>query len=150
MRRRYPEAPLVGLGAVLFRQDQVLLVKRGKDPGSGIWTLPGGLLEVGETVTEGTAREVMEECGLQVEVLDLVDAVERILTDQAGQVEYHYVILDFLARRKAGEVAPGSDVTDVRWVREAALGDYQVSPETRRVISKAREMWNGLCEGTPS
>jgi ADP-ribose pyrophosphatase YjhB (NUDIX family) len=150
MRRRYPEAPLVGLGAILFRQDEVLLVKRGKDPGSGIWTLPGGLLEVGETVREGTAREVMEECGLDVEVLDLVETVERILIDQAGQVEYHYVILDFLARWKAGEVVPASDVIDARWVQESALGNYRVSLETQRVISKAREMWNGRHEGSPS
>ncbi|MEW6082003.1 MAG: NUDIX hydrolase [Bacillota bacterium] len=150
MRRRYPEAPLVGLGAILFRQDEVLLVKRGKDPGSGIWTLPGGLLEVGETVREGTAREVMEECGLDVEVLDLVETVERILIDRAGQVEYHYVILDFLARWKAGEVVPASDVTDARWVQESALGNYRVSLETQRVISKAREMWNGRHEGSPS
>lgn len=147
MRRCYPGAPLVGLGAVVFRGSEVLLIKRGSEPSRGIWTLPGGLLEVGETLKEGVRREVAEECGIWVEVGELLGAFERIVRDGEGRVEYHYVILDYLATWLEGNAVAASDVMDARWVPIATLDGYDVSPEAKGVIFRGWKLAYGPWDG---
>jgi 8-oxo-dGTP diphosphatase len=123
MNREFPAAPLVAVGAVIVHEGRVLLVRRGKEPMKGRWTLPGGMLEVGETLVEGVAREVREETGLEVEVLELVELLERIHR-QGKQVQYHYVIADYLCRVKGGELQAASDADAVRWVERAEWNSH--------------------------
>src|SRR5262249_22970106 len=119
--REYPTAPLVGVGAIVIEGARVLLVQRGRPPGLDKWSIPGGLVDVGESVEAAVRREVTEECGLRVRVHDLVGFVDRILRDAAGRVQYHYVILDFLATPEDGTAARAGD--DARAVRWAALDE---------------------------
>src|ERR1700757_1735689 len=98
MRREYPEAPLVGVGAVIIQENQVLLIQRGQEPLKGEWSLPGGALELGETLQQGIRREVLEETGLVVEPVAVVEVLDRISRDAEGRVQYHYVLVDFLCR----------------------------------------------------
>lgn len=133
--REYPDRPVVGVGAVIIRDGRVLLIRRGQPPMQGAWSLPGGALEVGETLVEGVRRESLEETGLQVEPLSVVEVLDRIAHDDAGRVQYHYVLVDFLCRVKGGTAASGSDATELRW---AALDELDaVAPFTREVIQKA-------------
>lgn len=118
--REYPTAPLVGVGVIVVDGERVLLVRRGRPPGAGRWSLPGGLVELGEPVETAARREIAEECGLEVELHGLVDFADRIVKDDGGRVRYHYVLLDFLATPAAtpgaAEVRAGSDADAVRWV----------------------------------
>ena len=118
MQREYPSAPLVGVGAVVVEQGRVLLVRRGREPLKGHWTLPGGVLEVGESLSAAVAREVLEETGLIVEPLQLVELVDRIHRE-GDRVRYHYVIADYLCRVTGGELCAASDADAVRWVERA-------------------------------
>lgn len=128
MVREYPAQPLIGVGAVIVQDDQVLLVQRGREPGYGLWSLPGGLVELGETLAEAVRREVREECGLEVEVGPLIWWLDRIQRDPGGRVRYHYVLLDFLARPVGGTPRPGGDVLAVRWVGPADLAGLPLTP----------------------
>jgi ADP-ribose pyrophosphatase YjhB (NUDIX family) len=118
MQREYPEAPVVAVGAVVVDQGRVLLVRRGREPLKGHWSLPGGMLEVGEPLTAGVAREVREETGLVVEPLELVELLDRIHRDGV-RVRYHYVIADYLCRVVSGELKAASDADAVRWTERA-------------------------------
>jgi len=136
--REYPQTPLVGVGAVVVEDGRVLLVRRGSEPLKGHWTLPGGMLEVGETLAAGTAREVKEETGLDVEPIELVEVLDRIHRE-AGRVRYHYVIADYLCRVTGGELRAASDADAVRWVERAEWNSHSaliVDPVTVRVIEK--------------
>lgn len=137
MRRRYPERPMVGVGAVIFRRDEVLLVRRGREPACGKWSLPGGLVELGESLEEAVRREVREEVGLEVTVRDLVVALDRVLRDADGRIEYHYILLDFLCEAKPGEPRPASDVTDCAFVALDGLGRYAMTDGMEKVVRKA-------------
>ena len=138
MRREYPEAPIVGVGAVVIDGTKVLLVRRGNEPFKGEWSLPGGALEVGETLQQGVVREVLEETGLTVTPAGVVEILDRIVRDEeSGRVRYHYVLIDFVCRVTGGSPLVGSDADEVRWVDRAALDEYQVAPVTVRVIEKA-------------
>ncbi|MFH1490346.1 MAG: NUDIX domain-containing protein, partial [Pseudomonadota bacterium] len=95
MKREYPESPIVGVGAVIFKDNKVLLVKRAKEPGKGLWSLPGGALELGESLVDGLKREISEEVSIEIEVGGLVRVLDRILRDQEERVRYHYVIVDY-------------------------------------------------------
>jgi ADP-ribose pyrophosphatase YjhB (NUDIX family) len=116
VKREYPPRPIIGVGAVIMRNDQVLLVKRGSEPGKNQWSVPGGLVELGETVHDTVVREVKEETSLDVEVHGLIDVVNNIVHDEEGRLRFHFVILDFFALRKGGKLQAGSDVREVKWV----------------------------------
>lgn len=138
MSREYPERPIVGVGAVIFDQCHVLLVLRGHAPLKGEWSLPGGALELGETLHEGVKREVLEETGLIVEPIGVVETFDRIARDATGRVQFHYVLVDYLCRIAGGSAASASDAVDLRW---AALDDLDtIAPFTREVILKAWKM----------
>lgn len=148
MIRIYPIAPLVGVGAVVFHKDRVLLVRRAKDPRRGQWSLPGGLQELGETVAEAAGREVFEETGLSVRILGIADVVDLIERDEdGGRVRYHYTLVDLVACWEDGEIRPGSDAAEVVWADAEALDGYCLWTETTRVIALALAQWRAA--GSP-
>ena len=115
MSREYPDYPRVGVGAVILHEDKVLLVRRGQSPSFGKWSLPGGLVELGETTREAIAREIMEECGIGIRVVDVAGVLDRVVHDDAGRVRYHYVLVDYLAYPESLDVVAGSDAGDAQW-----------------------------------
>lgn len=135
--RSYPERPFVGIGALVFRGEEVLLIKRGKPPGEGQWSIPGGIQHLGETVREAARREVREETGLEIEVIDVIAVVDSIRRDAKGQVEYHYTLIDVLAEWRNGEAAAGDDAAAIAWVPLDRLEDFKLWHETVRVIQLA-------------
>jgi ADP-ribose pyrophosphatase YjhB (NUDIX family) len=145
--RRYPTRPLVGVGAVIFAEDgRVVLVKRKHEPLAGQWSLPGGMLELGETLEAGAAREVLEETGLVVDVGPVVEVFDRILMDETGQVRYHFVLIDYLCRPRGGSCLAGSDVSAVELADPRALDAYRVTEKVRAVVAGALAMKG---HGTP-
>lgn len=141
MRREYPEAPVVGVGAVVIDGANVLLVRRGHEPLKGEWSLPGGALELGETLQQGVAREVLEETGLVVTPAGIVEVFDRMTKDEeTGRIRYHYVLIDFVCRVAGGKLCSGSDAEEARWVAREELqaqGGYRLAPFTVQVIEKA-------------
>jgi 8-oxo-dGTP diphosphatase len=143
VRREYPEAPIVGVGAVVIDGTKVLLVRRGNEPLKGEWSLPGGAVELGETLQQGVVREVLEETGLVVvpagiiEVLDRITQDEILLDGASGRIRYHSVLIDFVCHVTGGGLREGSDADEVRWVAHEKLGEYHLAPITVRVIEKA-------------
>ena len=136
MQREYPLAPLVGVGAVVVDRGRVLLVRRGREPLKGEWSLPGGMLELGEGLTTGVVREVREETGLDVEPVELVELLDRIHRE-GERVRYHYVIADYLCRVTGGKLQAASDADAVRWVERAEWNSHsalKLDPITVRVI----------------
>ena len=140
MSREYPSHPRVGVAAVVLRNSQVLLVQRGREPGKGSWGLPGGMLELGETLAAGARREVMEECGVEIEVGPLVAVFEPMQRDEDGRLRFHYVVVDYLAQYVSGEPRPDDDAEDAQWVDLDALERLPMREETREVIWKAVRM----------
>jgi 8-oxo-dGTP diphosphatase len=135
--RPYPERPVVGVGAVVLDGDRVLLIKRGHAPLKGQWSLPGGGVEIGETLEQAIAREVIEETGLIVEVGPMVEVLDRISRDADGRVEHHFVLVDFVCRPSGGILRWASDADDAAWVALTDLARYEVAPVTISVIQKA-------------
>ena len=136
--REFPSAPLVGVGAVIVQNARVLLVRRGTEPLKGHWTLPGGMLELGEALTAGTVREVREETGLDVEPIELIELLDRVHRE-GERVRYHYVIADYLCRVTGGELRAASDADAVRWVERSEWNSHSalvLDPITVRVIEK--------------
>lgn len=127
---------MLGVGALIFRGGRILLVERAGDPLKGYWSLPGGVLEIGETLQEGIRREVLEETGLHVAPTEVAEVFERIMRDARGRVEYHYVLVDFVCRRRSGRLQPGGDVSRVKWVRLEDLGCYRLTEGTLDVINR--------------
>lgn len=139
IKREYPESPLVGVGAIIIQGDQVALVKRGHPPLQGKWSIPGGVLEIGETLRKAAIREALEETGLTVEPGELLGVFERVLPDEQGRMKYHYVLIDFLCRPVAGKLIAGDDADEVRWFRREDLAPLQLARETEEVILKGFE-----------
>src|SRR5437016_14417589 len=135
--RRYPQRPILGVGAIIIESDRVLLVERGREPLKGYWSLPGGVLEVGEKLADGLSREVLEETGREIEPLSVVEIFERIMRDASGAAEYHYVLIDYLCRVTGGVLEAGDDVSEARWVDRACLTQYRITEGTLPVIEKA-------------
>ena len=135
--RRYPERPIVGVGALILHRGKILLVERGHAPLQGYWSLPGGVLEVGERLEDGVRREVREETGLDVEPQFLAEVFERIMLDDSGRPEYHYVLMDYVCRVAKGEPHAADDASDVRWVKREDLGACRLTEGTLEVIEKA-------------
>jgi len=146
MPRDYPERPIVGVAAVVIENDRVVLVRRGRPPAYGEWSLPGGAVELGETLGEAVVREVEEEVGLQIAVVELVAVLDRIFLDTEGQVQYHYTLMDFLCRKTGGRMRASSDAISCARVPFAALAGYTLTRETREVINRAYHRQHG---GTP-
>lgn len=135
-RREYPALPLIGVGAVVFRGEEVLLVRRGNPPLPGTWSLPGGALDVNEDMKSAVKREVREECGIEVKVCNLLDIFEYIERDKDGRVKYHYIVFDFRAEYRSGTLTHASDALEARWVPLPALGDYRLTEAVLSVIQK--------------
>lgn len=135
--RTYPQRPLVGVGAVVLGSEKILLAKRGKPPAKGSWSLPGGLIELGETAEQAIIREVMEETGLTVRVGPVLGLFEPIHQDADGRIQYHYVVIDFAAYYESGILEPGDDAADLRWVLPADLPDYNLLSATQDMIDRA-------------
>ena len=131
---------MVGIGIVVLRPGGVLLVRRGRAPALGAWSLPGGAQELGETAEQAARRELLEETGLTVGPLLLAANVDSIHHDAEGRVQYHYTILDFAAAYAGGDARPGGDVTDIGWAAFDAFEDYALWDEARRVIALSRKL----------
>jgi 8-oxo-dGTP diphosphatase len=135
--RSYPQQPVVSVGAVIVDGGRVLLIKRGQPPLQGRWSLPGGVVEVGETLREALTREVREETGLEVEVGPVVEVLERIEREDGNRVEYHYVIIDYRCLVRGGRLACGSDADDARWVAASDIASFGVTAAVADVVHKA-------------
>jgi len=137
MRREYPSAPIVGVGAVVVKEGQVLLVRRANAPNQGQWSIPGGTVELGETLAQAAVREVREECGIEVEPGEVLSTFDLIQRDEKGRILYHYVLIDLLARYVSGEPIAATDAMEVRWVDEKSLNQLDVIPRLLPVLHKA-------------
>ena len=140
MSRSYPNRPIVGVGAVVFRDDRILLIRRGKPPRMGDWSLPGGMQEIGETVFEAAAREVREETGVTISDIALIDVVDSITLDDDSRVQFHYTLVDVVAKWRSGEPAGGSDAMHAEFMSFDEVSKIVLWRETQRIIAKAREM----------
>jgi len=145
--REHPDRPVVGVGGIIIDQGRTVLIRRGSEPLLGQWSIPGGTLELGETLEQGVARELLEETGIQVRVLDLIEVFDRIYLDDGVTSEqankkprFHYVIADYLCERIAGEPRAGSDVTDVAFAREEELAKFRLTETAMRILKKAFAM----------
>lgn len=144
MSRRYPERPVLGVGALIFQDEAVLMIRRGQQPLEGFWALPGGGVEVGERLEAAIVREMMEETGLRVRPVSIGAVFERIIRDDVDSAEYHYVIVDYLCEICGGTLKAGSDVSDVRWIPLAEMDQIPLTDGTanvvRRVYSKRQAL----------
>ena len=145
--REYPERPVVGVGGVIIDRGRAVLIRRGTEPMLGQWSIPGGTLEIGETLQEGVARELLEETGLEVRVLDLIEVFDRIYRENGSggpadtkKPRFHYVIADYLCERIGGEPRAGSDVTDLAFAGENELSNFHLTETATRVLKKAFAM----------
>ncbi len=139
MKRDYPDRPIVGVGAVIVQEGRVLVIRRLAEPLKGEWSIPGGMLELGEELRKGVAREAKEETGLAVEVDEVLDVFDAIYPDPSGRLQYHYVLIDFLCYPVAGEASAGSDAEDLQWVTGEELESLRLRPMTLGVIRKGLE-----------
>ena len=146
-RREYPDRPIVGVGGVIIEKGRVVLIRRGTEPLKGEWSIPGGILKLGESLEAGVARELLEETGLQVQVLDLIEVFDRIYYDDAVRAtesprppRFHYVIADYLCQQIEGGLKAGGDVTDVAIVSEDQLNKFNLTPTATRILKKAFQM----------
>jgi 8-oxo-dGTP diphosphatase len=135
-RREYPDAPRVAVGAIVVRDGRVLLVRRGQPPSEGLWAIPGGRVELGESLQEAAEREIMEETGLTIRARHPVHTFDVILRDGDGRVRFHYVIVDLLADYVSGELRPGDDAYEVRWVTPGELEELPINQTTLEVLRK--------------
>lgn len=139
--REYPNRPIVGLGVVILGPEGVVLIKRGKPPRVGAWSLPGGAQKIGETVSEGLAREAKEETGLEVEIIQIIDVVDSINRDPSGEIKYHYTLVDAVAMVAGGTLEAGSDAMDAKWFMRSELAALNLWSETTRIINQGFDIY---------
>ncbi|MCW3991757.1 MAG: NUDIX hydrolase [Candidatus Bathyarchaeota archaeon] len=135
-RRLYPEKPMVGVGVLIRDGDRYLLIKRAAEPDAGLWSIPGGLVEVGEKAVESATREAQEETGLDVEVVEILGVVDKIVRDEEFRIKYHFVIVDYLAVPTGGSLIPASDALDARWVVPEEITGYELSPTLVELLKR--------------
>ncbi|BCV20576.1 NUDIX hydrolase [Moorella sp. Hama-1] len=143
--RCYPAHPFVGVGAVVVREEKLLLVRRSKPPALGLWSLPGGAQETGETLTRAIEREVYEECGITIAAGPPIAVLDSIYTDSSGRIQYHYVLIDFWADYRWGDLRPADDAAAADWVPLAAIASYPLTGGLKELLGD----W-GLLHGVPS
>ncbi|UCE81306.1 MAG: NUDIX hydrolase [Methanobacteriota archaeon] len=134
--REYPKHPRVGVGVVAIKDNKILLVKRAFEPGANKWSIPGGMVEVGERLSDAGVRETEEETGIRVQMLELISAFDMIDFDDEGKVKYHYVLVDFLARPTGGDEKPSEEITDLKWVSYETAKDMDLTETARRALSE--------------
>ena len=139
MKREYPDRPIVGVGAVIVDRRHVMLVKRGRPPLIGQWSLPGGVVEIGETLRAAAEREALEETGLIVQAGEVLEVLDRIIPGENGRTQYHYVLIDFLCHYNGGSLCAGGDAAAAEWASEDDLDRYRLEQPAREVIRKAFE-----------
>ena len=135
--REYPERPIVGIGGVVIENGKTVLIRRGSEPLRGQWSIPGGSLELGETLKAGVERELLEETGLVVKVVEFIEVFDRVYGDDKEKPRYHYVIVDYLCSLMGGELRAGGDATDVVWAGEDELGRFGLTETAARILKKA-------------
>ena len=140
LRREYPTRPIVGVGGVIMQEGKLLLVKRGVEPSKGKWSIPGGVVELGEKIRDAVIREVKEECGLKIEIVmeTPMDALDNLIINEAGRIKYHFILLQFLARPRGGTLKPASDVLDARWVILEEVETYDITNSLRLFLKRHR------------
>jgi len=136
MKREYPDRPLIGVGAIIIERGRALVVRRATEPLKGEWSIPGGVLELGETLRTGVIREAKEETGLDVLPIEVLEVYDRIVADESGKTRYHYVLIDYLCQVTGGALRAGSDVSEVRWLTETELGGFPIADSAEEVIRK--------------
>jgi 8-oxo-dGTP diphosphatase len=127
-RRLYPDKPMVGVGVLTRDRKRYLLIKRAAEPDAGLWSIPGGLVEVGEKAADAAIREMKEETGLDVEITGILGVVDKIVRDEEDRIKYHYVIIDYIATLTGGSMRATSDALDARWIKAEELRSYELSP----------------------
>ena len=137
VQREYPDRPLVGVGGVIIHEERVLIVQRGNPPRQGEWTVPGGMLELGETLRQGAEREALEETGLVVRATELLGVFDRIVPDEEGNIVYHYVLIDFLCQLVSGKLHAGADAADAQWFTPETMAQLPLAEDTAGVIRAA-------------
>jgi ADP-ribose pyrophosphatase YjhB (NUDIX family) len=137
VKREYPDAPVLAVGAAVCRGGQVLVIQRGREPSLGIWTLPGGVVELGEGMQDALMREVREECGIEIEIGPVVGTLDNIVFDRHGVIQYHYAIVDFAARYARGMLTVGQELLAAAWITPQQFDEYDVSQKARSVFYKA-------------
>jgi len=139
VKRLYPEQPVTGVGAIIICDGKILLEKRKSEPGRGKWSIPGGLVELGESVECAVVREVREETGLEVENPELIDVVDNIIADDNGEIKYHFIILDYFVKLKGGELNAADDAEELRWVSLIEAEKYDLTKTLREFLKRNRE-----------
>ena len=140
VKREYPRSPIPSVAACVLKGDKILVAKRANPPSQGLWSVPGGMVELGETIQDTARREINEECGIQIEVGDLFTVENLIMPDEKGRIQFHYVVTYLLARYKSGELRPSSDALDVRWVTPEEMNKLEMNPVIRGIMLRAFEI----------
>ena len=135
-RRLYPDRPMVGVGVLIREEDRYLIVKRAAEPDAGLWSIPGGLVEVGERASDAAVREAKEETGLDIGIVDVIGVVDKIVRDEASRVKYHFVIIDYLAEPGSGSMRAASDALEARWVKAEELPCYDLTPTLVELLKR--------------
>jgi len=134
--REYPKVPAIGVGTIIVNGARALLVRRANEPDRGRWAIPGGVLELGETIRQAASREVHEECGLDVQVGEIVGVQDLIIPDDSGRIRFHYVLIDLVATYQGGEPVPSSDSLEVAWATEEEINDFDMPKRLQELVRR--------------
>jgi len=140
LRREYPDRPIASVAACVYKGDRVLLIKRARQPSQGLWSVPGGAIELGETIRDAVMRELREECGIEIELDRVINAVDLILPDEKGRIWFHYIVTYLIARYISGEACPGSDALEVLWATCQELDTLNMTPAVRKNMKYSFEV----------